>query len=71
MAQWVVWGSAGETGGMLNKVTMPITIPMGLSRVPLPGLGDSRGAKIAESAPTARIFLGINEKFRTIARIGV
>ena len=54
----MVWNSAGETTGMQDKVAIPVSIPIGLSLVPLPGLGDSREAKIAESAPAARVFLG-------------
>ena len=67
----MVWNSAEETTGIQGKVVIPVTIPIGLSLMPLPGLGDSREAKIAESALAARVFLDINEKFRTIARMGV
>ena len=48
---------------MQDKVAIPVTIPIGLSLVPLPGLGGSRVAKIDGSAPAARVFLWINENF--------
>ena len=70
-ALWMIWNSVGVTTGVQERVAIPVTKPIGLSLVPLPGLGDSRVAKTDGSAPAARTFLDTIEKFRTMGRMGI